>query len=46
VTGKYTVELCSPGGPDVGIEGVIASHDDLMTARNSTALPLLPIPNA
>jgi hypothetical protein len=30
---KYTIELCSPGGPDAGVEGVIASDDDLTTAR-------------
>ncbi len=27
--GKYTIELCSPGGPYAGIEGVIASADNL-----------------
>jgi hypothetical protein len=31
--GKYTIELCSPGGPDAGVEGVVASDDDLTTAR-------------
>jgi hypothetical protein len=32
--GKYTIELCAPGGPyEGGIEGVIASDDDLTTAR-------------
>jgi hypothetical protein len=30
---KYTIELCAPGGPTNGIEGVIASDDDLTTAR-------------
>jgi hypothetical protein len=31
--GKYSIELCRPGGPYVGVEGVIASDDDLATAR-------------
>jgi hypothetical protein len=31
--GKYTIELCRPGGPNAGVEGVIASDDDLITAR-------------
>ncbi len=31
--GKYTIELCSPGGPYAGIEGVIASDDNLSAAR-------------
>jgi hypothetical protein len=31
--GKYTIELCRPGGPGAGIEGAIASDDDLTTAR-------------
>jgi hypothetical protein len=31
--GKYTIELCSPGGPNAGLEGVITSDDDLTTAR-------------
>jgi hypothetical protein len=31
--GKYTVELCRHGGPYHGIDGVIASHDDLSAAR-------------
>jgi hypothetical protein len=31
--GKYTIELCAPGGPYAGIEGVIASDDDLSAAR-------------
>jgi hypothetical protein len=30
---KYSIELCLPGGPGVGIEGVIASADDLTAAR-------------
>ena len=33
IEGKYTIELCTPGGPYNGIEGVIASDDDLATAR-------------
>jgi hypothetical protein len=32
--GKYTIELCLPGGPGKGIEGVITSDDDLTAARN------------
>jgi hypothetical protein len=32
-SGKYTIELCAPGGPDAGIEGTIARDDDLATAR-------------
>jgi hypothetical protein len=31
--GKYTIELCVEGGPGAGIEGVIASDDDLTKAR-------------
>ena len=31
--GKYPIELCRPGGPGAGIEGAIASDDDLTTAR-------------
>jgi hypothetical protein len=31
--GKYTIELCQPGGVRVGVEGIIASDDDLTTAR-------------
>jgi hypothetical protein len=31
--GKYSIELCAPGGPDHGVEGTIASDDDLTTAR-------------
>jgi hypothetical protein len=30
---KYTIELCAPGGPDFGVECVIASDGDLKTAR-------------
>jgi hypothetical protein len=30
---KYTIELCAPGGPYAGIEGVIASDDNLSAAR-------------
>jgi hypothetical protein len=33
MTGKYTVEFCAPGGIHAGIESVIASDDDLKTAR-------------
>jgi hypothetical protein len=33
IEGKYTIELCTPGGPYNGIEGVIASDDDLAIAR-------------
>jgi hypothetical protein len=32
--GKYTIELCLPGGPGKGIEGVITSDNDLTAARN------------
>jgi hypothetical protein len=31
--GKYTIELCLPGGVRAGAEGVIASDDDLTTAQ-------------
>jgi hypothetical protein len=31
--GKYTIELCQPGGVRIGVEGIIASADDLTTAR-------------
>jgi hypothetical protein len=31
--GKYTIQLCPPGGPYAGIEGVIASDDNLSAAR-------------
>jgi hypothetical protein len=31
--GRYTVELTKPGGPEFGIEGTIASDDDLGRAR-------------
>jgi hypothetical protein len=31
--GKYTIELCAPGGPSAGVDGTIASDDDLTTAR-------------
>jgi hypothetical protein len=31
--GKYTIELCRPGGFGAGIEGVIASEDNLGAAR-------------
>jgi hypothetical protein len=30
---KYTIELCPPGGVRAGVEGIIASDDDLTTAR-------------
>ncbi len=30
---RYTIELCRPGGPYAGIEGVIASDDNLSAAR-------------
>ena len=31
--GKYPIELCPLGGVRAGVEGVIASDDDLTTAR-------------
>lgn len=31
--GKYTIELCRPGGFRDGVEGVIASEDNLGMAR-------------
>jgi hypothetical protein len=31
--GKHSIELCPPGGVRAGVEGVIASDDDLTTAR-------------
>jgi hypothetical protein len=31
--GKYTIELCRPGGFRAGVEGVIASEDNLSMAR-------------
>jgi hypothetical protein len=31
--GKYTIELCPPGAIRAGVEGIIASDDDLATAR-------------
>jgi hypothetical protein len=31
--GKYTIELCRPGGFHAGIEGTIASEDNLGVAR-------------
>lgn len=33
MTGKYTIERCTPGGPYNGIEGALDSDDDLATAR-------------
>jgi hypothetical protein len=33
VNGKYTIELCRPGGEGAGFERVLAHHDDLATAR-------------
>ena len=33
MTGKYTIERCTPGGSYNGIEGVLDSDDDLATAR-------------
>ena len=30
---KCTIELCPPGGGRAGVEGIIASDDDLTTAR-------------
>jgi hypothetical protein len=32
--GKYTIELCRPGGEGAGIERVFERQDDLITARN------------
>jgi hypothetical protein len=31
--GKYTIELCRPGGFHAGIEGTIAGEDNLGVAR-------------
>jgi hypothetical protein len=31
--GKYTIELCRPGGIRDGVEGAIVSDDDLTAAR-------------
>jgi hypothetical protein len=31
--GKYTIELCRPGGEDAGIERVFERQDDLAIAR-------------
>jgi hypothetical protein len=31
--GKYTIELCRPGGFGAGVEGVVASEDKLGVAR-------------
>ena len=31
--GKYSIELCCEGGPDAGVESVVASHDNLTKAR-------------
>jgi hypothetical protein len=33
MTDKYTIELCRPGGLHAGVEGVIASEDNLGMAR-------------
>jgi hypothetical protein len=30
---KYTIEVCPPGGVRAGVEGIIASDDDLTAAR-------------
>jgi hypothetical protein len=39
--GKYTIELCPPGGGRAGVEGIIASDDDLTTAaRSQEHLPI------
>jgi hypothetical protein len=32
--GKYTIELCRPGGESAGIERVFERQDDLAIARN------------
>jgi hypothetical protein len=32
--GKYTIELCRPGGEGAGIERVFERQDDLIIARN------------
>jgi len=32
--GKYTIELCRPGGEGAGIERVFERQDDLTIARN------------
>jgi hypothetical protein len=33
MNGKYTIELCRPGGEDAGIERVFERQDDLAIAR-------------
>jgi hypothetical protein len=33
VRGKYTIELCRPGGEDTGIERVFERQDDLAIAH-------------
>jgi hypothetical protein len=33
MNGKYTIELCRPGGEDTGIERVFERQDDLAIAR-------------
>jgi hypothetical protein len=33
MAGKYTIELCRPGGFTDGVEDVVASDDILTTAR-------------
>ena len=33
VIGKYTIEMCRPGGEDAGIERVFERQDDLAIAR-------------
>jgi hypothetical protein len=31
--GKFTIEICPPGGVRAGVEGIIASDDNPTTAR-------------
>ena len=38
MNGKYTVELCRPGGEDAGIERVFERQDDLAIARKLYAI--------
>jgi hypothetical protein len=37
--GKYSIELFRDGGEGAGIEGVLARHDSLATARASIKPP-------
>jgi hypothetical protein len=39
---KYTIELCRPGGPYAGIEGVVATDDNLSESAASPKSPLGP----